>query len=81
MGCIYTEIVIGLLEFQTPASHLRAANDERKGTEYVKKAVEALYSLEQGMGGTVTAPLPLIEVTSPLDELVDDIFDRLKASS
>ena len=70
-----------LLDFQTPASHLLAANDERKGTEYVKKAVEALYSLEQTMEGTVTAPLPLIEVTSPLDELVNDEFDRLKASS
>ena len=71
VGCIYTEIVKGLLEFQTPASHLLAASDERKGTEYVKKAVEALYSLEQKLEGTVTASLPLIEVTSPLDELVN----------
>ena len=67
VGCIYTEIVKGLLEFQTPASHLLAANDEKKGTEYIKKAVEALYSLEQKIEGTVTAPLPLIEVTSPLE--------------
>ena len=81
VGCIYTEIVKGLLEFQTPASHLLAANDETKGTEYVKKAVEALYSLEQKLEGTVTAPLPLIEVTSPLDELVNDELDRLRASS
>ena len=81
VGCIYTEIVKDLLEFQTPASHLLAAKDERKGTEYVKKAVEALYSLEQQIEGTVTAPLPLIEVTSPLDELVNDDFERLRASS
>lgn len=81
VSCIYTEIVHGLLEFQTPASHLLAASDERKGTEFVKKAVEALYSLEQKLEGTVTAPLPLIEVTSPLDELVNDEFDRLRASS
>ena len=81
VGCIYTEIVNGLLEFQTPATHLLAASDERKGTEYVKKAVEALYSLEQKLEGTVTAPLPLIEVSSPHDELVNDEFDKLRASS
>ena len=81
VNCIYTEIVNGLLDFQTPASHLLAASDEKKGTQYVKKAVEALYSLEQKLEGTVTAPLPLIEVTSPLDELVNDEFDRLRASS
>ena len=59
MGSVYAEIVENFLDFEPRPSYLMAPEDDNQETEYVKKVISALMSLEMELVDTVTAPIEL----------------------
>lgn len=57
VGAVYSEMVHEFLEFSQPAPYLFPVEDERQGSELIKRSISALMSLEQSLTNTVTTAI------------------------
>ncbi|GAB7347676.1 hypothetical protein MBLNU459_g5243t2 [Dothideomycetes sp. NU459] len=80
VGWIYAKVVEGLLEFEAAPRYLLAADSPRGETEHVKRGLEALLRLEQGLQDAPTATAALPQIQSPAPDPITPISAAVASS-
>jgi len=73
----FANIVEGLLEWETPLSHLRTETHVTQDRVFVQDVLSALHKLERDLVGTVATPLPTIPTNVP-QEVADQPDQNLE---